>query len=197
MLEYVKGILAHSTPNKAIIEINGLGYGVFISIATFERLPAIGKAVKLFTSPVIREDSHKLYGFLTENEKEFFERLCDISGIGPRLAISILGHMNIEDLLAAVTHNNVKAISKVPGIGKKMAERLVLELKDKFDFHAHEKVSLPSTGSRGPMSDAISALINLGYNPMDAQKAVQTAAASSENEPTLSQLISLALKGQK
>lgn len=197
MLEYIKGTLTKSTPSKATIEIGGLGYGVFISIATFEKLPEIGKEVKLYTSPVIREDSHKLFGFLTENEKEFFETICGISGIGPRLAISILGHMNIEDLLAAVSHSNVKAISKVPGIGKKMAERLVLELKDKFDFNTQEKVSLTSSKPRGPMSDAISALINLGYNPMDAQKAVQTAAASHENEPTLSQLISLALKGQK
>jgi len=196
MFEYVKGTLVEATPQKAIIDVNGIGYSLLISIATFEKLPSPNSEIKLFTSFVVREDSQKLFGFLTPNERDFFHTLCDISGIGPRLAIAILGHMTIDDLYLAVSHHNAKAISNIPGIGKKMAERLILELQGKFGTTSKEKVSLTQTASPGPISDAISALINLGYNPMDAQKAVQ-AVATEGKEPPLPELISLALKAKK
>ena len=197
MFEYLKGTLIEASPQKIILDVGGIGYGLFISIATFEKLPKIGNEVKIFTSSIIREDSHRLFGFLAREEKDFFNTLCEISGIGPRLAIAILGHMTLEDLHLAVEHHNIKAISKIPGIGKKMAERLILELRGKFEKSGNEKVSLTSSAARGPISDAISALINLGYNPMEAQKVVQSVVTSKGEEPPLSELISLALKAKK
>ncbi|MDN3506052.1 MAG: Holliday junction branch migration protein RuvA [Simkaniaceae bacterium] len=192
MFEYLKGTLIDATPSKITIDVNGVGYCLFISIATFEKLPNPNTEVKLYTSFIVREDSQKLFGFLTPNERDFFHTLCDISGIGPRLAIAILGHMTIEDLYEAVSHHNTKAISSIPGIGKKMAERLILELQGKFETTSKEKVY----SAKGPLADAISALINLGYNPMDAQKAVQMAAKQAQ-DPPLAELISLALKAKK
>ena len=197
MFEYLKGTLTDSSPQKITLEVGGIGYGLFISITTFEKLPQMGSEVKIYTAAVIREDSHKLFGFLSLEEKVFFNTLCEISGIGPRLAIAILGHMTLEDLHTAVEHHNTKAISKIPGIGKKMAERLILELRDKFQKGDKGEISLSGSKEPGPISDAISALINLGYNPMEAQRAVQSAVSSNEKEPPLAELISLALKIKK
>lgn len=196
MYEYIIGTLADANPHKAIIETNGIGYALFISLATFGKLPKIGLEVKVFTSFVVREDSQRIFGFLTKDERDFFEVLCDISGIGPRLAIAILGHMSIKDLHLAVENHNAKAITNIPGIGKKMAERLILELGDTFSKMGKEKISLSSSKAQGVVGDAISALINLGYNALDAQKAVK-GALSEGKEPPLPELISLALKGKK
>ncbi len=196
MFEYISGTLTDASPQKATIDVNGLGYGLFISIATFEKLPQIGTTIKIFVSTVFREDSQKMYGFLTTDERNLFETLNDISGIGPRLSIALLGHMSIEDLHLAVEHANAKALSKVPGIGKKMAERLIIELRDKFTKTGNQKISLSSEQSQGAVGDAISALINLGYNALDAQKAVKNALPEDGGEPPLPELISLALKAK-
>ncbi|NGX37103.1 MAG: Holliday junction ATP-dependent DNA helicase RuvA [Chlamydiae bacterium] len=197
MFEYLKGALTHSSPHKITVEVGGIGYGIFISIATFEKLPKMGSDVKVFISPVIREDSQRLFGFLSAQERDFFETLNDISGIGPRLSISILGHMTMEDLHLAVEHANTKAISKIPGIGKKMAERLTLELRDKFHKDGKENISLASNQAPSVMGDAISALANLGYNPLEAQKTVKNVIATASKELSLSELISLSLKAKK
>ncbi len=197
MFEYISGILAEASPHKITVDVGGIGYCIYISILTFEKLPQIGSKVKIYTSAIYREDSQKLYGFLTIEERNFFETLNEISGIGPRLSTSILGHMSIEDLHLAVEHSNTKAICKIPGIGKKMAERLVLELRDKFHKFDKQNISLPQSQSTGSIADAISALINLGYNPLEAQKAVKNALPSDGKEPSLPDLISLALKGKK
>jgi len=194
MFAYITGTLASASPDEAILDVNGLGYLVYISLFTFEKLPKIGEICKLHTSTVIREDSQKTYGFFTLEERNFFEQLNNISGIGSRLSLAILGHMSLEDLHLAVEHANTKAISKVPGIGKKMAERLIIELRDKFKAVDKQKISLSSKSPQGISADAISALINLGYSPLDAQKAVQTALKSKKEEPLLPELISLALK---
>ncbi len=196
MFEYITGMLADATPQKAIVEAGGIGYCLFISLATYEKLPKSGNQVKIYTSVVIREDSHKIFGFLHRDERDFFETLCEISGIGPRLAIAILGHMTIQDLHIAVDHHNAKAISKIPGIGKKMAERLILELGDKFGKANKENISLSPTGASSSVGDAIRALINLGYNPLDAQNAVKAVSPPGDEIP-LPELISLALKGKK
>jgi len=196
MFEYIFGTLSDATPLKATIDVGGLGYCIFISIMTYEKLPQIGTKIKIYTSTIYREDSQKIYGFLTVEERNFFETLNEISGIGPRLSTAILGHMSINDLHLAVEHANVKAISQIPGIGKKMAERLVLELKDKFHKGGKLSAPLPLHSARGTVADAISALINLGYSPLDAQKAVKNALPPEGKEPTLPDLISLALKGK-
>lgn len=192
MYEYLRGTLTHCTAQKATLEVGGIGYSLYITLATFEKLSSLGSEVQLFTSVVIREDSHKIFGFLTREERDCFETLNEISGIGPRLSIALLGHLTLEELFDAVEQANAKAISKVPGIGKKMAERLILELRDKLG-----NISLTSTPAQGSTRDAISALIHLGYNALEAQKAVKKVLANQEKEPPLSELISLALKTKK
>lgn len=192
MFEYLAGTLTHSTPDKAIIDVHGVGYGICICLSTFERLPPAGQACKLFISFVVREDSQRLYGFFTQSERDFFETLNEISGIGPRTSLALLGHLSLEDLLVAVAHADVKALIKVPGIGKKMAERLILELKDKRQKLESKNTDLPKVGT--VVGDAISALIHLGYPASEAQKAVRKAADRQEGELPLADLISLALK---
>ncbi len=194
MFEYLKGTVASATPHKLVIDVSGLGYILFISIRTFEKLPKIGADIQIFISTVYREDSQKMYGFLTLEERDLFETLNEISGIGPRLSVALLGHLAPNDLYLAVDQANMKAISQVPGIGKKMAERLVIELRDKFHKIDKQKMSPSSSQAQGVVADAINALINLGYNPLDAQKAVKKALPSEGKEPPLPQLISLALK---
>ena len=196
MYEYLKGILTHATPNKAVIDIAGAGYLLHISIATFQQLPQVGEEAYLYTSHVVREDSQKLFGFLNSDERDFFETLNDISGIGPRLSISILGHMSVTDLYAAIEHGDTKSITKIPGIGKKMAERLVLELKDKVDKLSTPQMASIAPKAGGVVADAIGALINLGYKAAEAQKAVDQIVLESESEPPLADLISLALKSR-
>ncbi len=191
MFDYIRGTLAGSTPQTATLDVNGLGYLLFIPLSTYEALPQVGSELMLFVSAVIREDSHRLFGFMRREERACFEMLNEISGIGPRVSIALLGHMSMDQLYLAIEHADTKAITQVPGIGKKMAERLVLELKDKP--HSKENISLSKpTAPKGIVSDAISALINLGYSSSDAQKAVESALPSGE-EPPLPELISLAL----
>jgi len=194
MIEYVAGKLVSSDPHKVTIDVHGLGYLVLISIATFERLPKIGESIKLYTSFVVREDSQRLFGFLADEERNVFETLNEISGVGPRLSLTILGHMKLDDLHGAIEHENSAILSKIPGIGKKTAERLILELRDKFKKFDKKKISFSSKEPQGVIGDAISALINLGYHPLAAQKAVKKVFPSEEKEIPLSQLISLALK---
>lgn len=190
-IEYICGTLAESSPSKIVIDIGGLGYGVFIGASTFEKLPQTGQKMTIYTAEIIREDSHRLFGFLTPTERNFFLKLNDISGIGPKSALSLLGHLPFDELLIALQQSNVKLLGTIPGIGKKTAERLIIELRDKVD-HA----SPVTIGGSTITNDAISALMNLGFNPLEAQRAVKTVLTSSKEEPPLSQLISLALKNR-
>lgn len=193
MLEYVTGTLGESSPQKAVVENSGLGYGLTISINTFQALPQQGSTVKLYIASVIREDAHKFFGFLTSQERDTFYVLINVSGVGPKVAMAILGHLPLEDLQLAVHHSNTQAIAKVPGIGKKTAERLIIELRDKF-----KTLSLPEeSSSSGIADDAISALTNLGYHPVAAQRAVRLVLGGDTPPKILSELISLALKSVK
>ncbi|MBP9841259.1 MAG: Holliday junction branch migration protein RuvA [Simkaniaceae bacterium] len=183
MFEYIKGTLVSATPQKAVLDNQGLGYLLAIPVSVFHQLPQIGTSLLLFVSTIIREDSAKSYGFLTESERNFFEKLISISGIGPKTALSLIGHLPEGELLSAIHTGNVSQLTKVPGIGKKTAERLVVEMRG----------SLPSAAT--PVAqDAISALINLGYSTTDAQKAITKALSTKEAAHNLSLLITLALK---
>jgi Holliday junction DNA helicase RuvA len=190
MYEYIKGKLVSALPNKAVVDAHGVGYAISIALNTYSRLPQVGHEIQLFIAPIVREDAHLLYGFLSQTERDLFDRLTAVSGIGPKTAMALTGHMEISDLEMAILQSNVALLSKVPGIGKKTAERLVIELRDKIKID----ISHPATPARGVIADAISALTNLGYNPMAAQKAVQKAAGDSAKEPELSKLITLALR---
>ena len=195
MYEFIRGKMVQSIPSKAVVDVGGVGYGLVISLKTFQKLPNIGLEVFFYVAPVIREDGHYLYGFLTLEDKKLFEQLISISGVGPKTAIGILGHVDITDFQMAVVQGNAALLSKVPGIGKKTAERLIIELKDKFNNISSAGVSLPS-GVQGNsvVTDAISALTNLGYHPLDAQKAIKKVLAIHDKEPTLSELITGALR---
>ena len=188
MFEFIRGKLVQSTPTKAIIDVGGVGYGVIISLKTFQKLPIHGTEVFFHVAPVIREDGHFLYGFITEDEKRFFDQLISINGIGPKTAIGILGQVEIADFQMAIAQENTNLLSKIPGIGKKTAGRLVIELKDKFT-----NVTVATSNST-LIGDAISALTNLGYNPLDAQKAIKKVLSTHSKEPSLSELITGALR---
>jgi holliday junction DNA helicase RuvA len=167
-----------------VVETGGIGYRLAIPLSTYTRLPEIGKHLKLFLSHVVREDAEILYAFLSKEERDLFEVLITISGIGPKTALAIIGHMVMSALQRAVGGNDVRLLSKIPGIGKKTAERLVIEMRDKF-----KKIDKPLTMSH--LSDAVNALINLGYNPLEAQKAVDLVGSE---EKDLGKVIAAALQ---
>ncbi len=195
MYEFIRGKMVQSIPSRAVVDVGGVGYGIVISLKTFSKLPNIGTEVFFYVAHIVREDGHYLYGFLSLDDKKLFEQLISISGVGPKTAIGILGHVDIGDFQMAVVQGNAALLSKVPGIGKKTAERLIIELKDKFNNISHTGTSGHS-GVQGSsvITDAISALINLGYHPLEAQKAIKKVVSLHEKEPSLSELISGALR---
>jgi Holliday junction DNA helicase RuvA len=196
MFEYIKGTLTESTPNKVTLETHGVGYLLFIPLNNFAKLPSLGTALILYVSTVIREESHKNYGFLTREERNLFESLIDVSGIGPKTGLALLGHLEINDLQFAISQGNATLLSKIPGIGKKTAERLIVEMRDKVNKLGDKLPSHPlsQSGEQGVIADAISALIHLGYNPAQAQKAVKSSLPKNDQEPQLAQLITAALR---
>jgi holliday junction DNA helicase RuvA len=170
MIAHLRGKLIAKHPNQAIVEAGGVGYDVNITIPTFSDLPAPGAEVALFIHTHVREDALALYGFLRAQEKQLFERLISVSGIGPRLAITVLSGMPAETMVAAIRGNNVAALTRIPGIGKKTAERMVLELRDKLEGFG---VSPAAAAAMSPVEeDVLSALVNLGYQRPLAEKAL-------------------------
>jgi Holliday junction DNA helicase RuvA len=167
MIAHLRGTLLAKRPNQAIVEAAGVGYDVNISVATFSELPALDSEVSLFIHTHVREDALILFGFLRQREKQLFEKLISVSGIGPRLAITILSGMEADAAVAAIKGNSVAALTRVPGIGKKTAERMVLELRDKLDaFGVPAAAAVVSPVEE----DVLSALVNLGFNRGDAEK---------------------------
>jgi len=193
MYESMKGVLVDKTPLKAVLEIGGIGYRLAIPLSTYTRLPALEKTVQLFLSQVVREDSNTLYAFLLKEERDLFEVLITISGIGPKTALAIVGHMEMGAFQRAIAAADVRLLSKIPGIGKKTAERLVIEMRDKFKGGKKDK-PLSLSGAEGIVGDAMNALLHLGYNPLEAQKAVQAALEEKKDETDLGKIISSALQ---
>ena len=170
MIAHLRGKLISKHPNQAIVEAAGVGYDVTISVPTFSDLPAVNSDVAFFIHTHVREDALALFGFLRAQDKQLFERLLSVSGIGPKLAITILSGMPAESMVAAIKGNNVAALTRIPGIGKKTAERMVLELRDKLDAFGIPAEAAPATS---PVEeDVISALVNLGYQRPLAEKAL-------------------------
>jgi len=194
MFEYIKGKLIEVDAQRAIIDINGIGYKVCIPTSVYSDL--IDKDdVFLYTSYIVKEDSQTLYGFLTRQDRDIFQMLLSVSGIGAKTAILLLGYLNIESLYGAITNADVRLISKVPGIGKKTAERLIVELRDKFKtFDKNLSFALHSNKTSSIASDAALALINLGYSSTQAQRAVKSVLKDFDNKPELSSLITKALQ---
>lgn len=171
MIAHIRGRLLSKHPNQAIVEAAGLGYDVTISVPTFSDLPMPGGEVALHIHTHVREDALALYGFLRQSEKQIFEKLISVSGIGPKLAITILSGMPADELAGAIRGNDVAKLTRIPGIGRKTAERMVLELRDKLPKEAFgEPATLPTTT---PVEeDVLSALMNLGYQRAAAERAL-------------------------
>ena len=170
MIAHLRGKLISRHPNEVIVETMGVGYDVTISVPTFSELPPVGSEVALHIHTHVREDQIALYGFLRPEEKQLFEKLITVSGIGPKLAITILSGMPSEDLARSIRGNDLARLTKIPGIGRKTAERMVLELRDKLPPAGTSEVHvIPSLSAT--QEDVLSALVNLGYQKAAAEKA--------------------------
>lgn len=185
MISFIRGELAAVEEQRAIIDVGGVGYGVFMPGQSLSRLPSIGTEVKVYTYLNVREDAMQLFGFLSREDLEIFKLVIGVSGIGPKGGLNVLSCMSPDELRLAVLAGDAKAISATPGIGKKTAEKLILELKDKMDIAdvldhaAHGPESLPDTeseGENGMQKEAVEALIALGYGSTESLRAVRKAA---------------------
>ena len=174
MIAQLRGTLLEKRPNQVLVDVGGVGYLVHIPLSTYYSLGDLHSPVTLLVHTHLREDGISLYGFLSSREKQCFELLIAASGVGPVLAMKILSGMNVEELIPAIRSGNLAAMTRIPGVGKKTAERIVLELRDKLTaMETHE--SPRAASPRGPAEDVISALVNLGYEERDAKKAVEEA----------------------
>ena len=178
MFAHLRGTLLEKHPNQAIVEAGGVGYDVTIAVPTYSRLPAPGAEVRLRIHTHVREDSLALFGFLTQDEKMLFEKLISVSGIGPKLAIGVLSGMPAPDLVSAIRRGEVDKLVRIPGVGKKTAERLVLELRDKLPAVAGEDAPPAGQAFSSIEHDVLSALLNLGCARPAAENAVRKAKAS-------------------
>ena len=173
MIAHLRGKLLSRHPNQVIVETMGVGYDVTISVPTFSELPPAGSEVSLHIHTHVREDQIALYGFLRPEEKQLFEKLITVSGIGPKLAITILSGMPADDMVNAIRRNDLARLTKIPGIGRKTAERMVLELRDKLPPVGTDQVQVvPSLSA--VQEDVLSALVNLGYQRASAEKALSS-----------------------
>lgn len=187
MIARLKGLLIEKTPPTVVIDCNGVGYECEVPMSTFYNLPALGESVTLLTHLVVREDAHLLYGFGTDRERVTFRQLLKVNGIGAKSALSILSGLSVEDLVQAVALQETGLLTRVPGIGKKTAERLLLELKDKFSI---EGLAASANAPKSAAADILNALVSLGYNEKEALLAVKQLAP----EIGVSEGIKLALK---
>jgi Holliday junction DNA helicase RuvA len=187
MIAHLRGKLLSKHPNQAIVETAGVGYDVVITIPTFSDLPTVGSDVALHIHTHVREDTIALYGFLRSPEKQLFEKLLTVSGIGPKLAITILSGMAADEMVGAIRSGDVARLTRIPGIGKKTAERMVLELRDKLPTTSAESTIVAPTLS-AVEEDVISALVNLGYQRAAAEKALQGALKTSKS-PTAFEVV--------
>ena len=199
MIAYVKGTLAEKSPYRVIVDVGGVGYEVFIPLSTFDRLPAAGEGVKIFTYHCVREDAQLLYGFATEREREMFELVTTVSGVGPKIALAVLSGLTIGDLQLAIAEGNAKRLASVKGVGKKTAERIVIELKDKVNpIEALANSSVASTGAqRAVVRDAMLALTALGFTDDKARKMVSDVLEQDPQVADTETVIKRALGGGK
>lgn len=179
MIAHLRGRLFSKQPGQAVVEAGGVGYDVTISVPTFTALPAEGGEVSLYIHTHVREDTLALFGFGQRDEKRLFERLITVSGVGPKLAITILSGLNPERTVAAIRAQDHATLTRIPGVGKKLAERLVVELKDKLEDMAVAPAAVVSAGPAA--EDVLSALTNLGYQRPAAQKAIEAAVAKDKS----------------
>lgn len=190
MYSYVRGTVVNAHTDQVVVEVNGIGFCIFIAPHHYSKLPPERSEVCLYTCFVIREFSQALYGFLEIEVRDLFERLLNISGVGPKLALNIVGHLSIDQLHQAYIQKDIPLLCSVPGIGKKTAERLLLELKNSMPASSFRMQS----HSSHYIQDAISALINLGYTPQASQAAVAKTSDEAPELKDVGELISKSLQ---
>lgn len=175
MITFLEGIIEDKQPTHVVLNVGGVGYEVIISLSSYDRLPGFGEKVRLLTHDHIREDAHQLFGFITADERRVFSLLLGVSGIGPKIALSALSGMTVRELKVAIKDGDIKRLSAISGIGKKTAERMIVELRDKFgdgEILAAVAGGRPELESDIKLRDAVLALISLGYKRTEAQELV-------------------------
>ena len=198
MITFLHGKLVESLPTQATVEVQGIGYEVLIPLSSFDKLPAPGHEVHLLTHLAIRDDAHVLYGFATAAERDLFRLLIHtVSGIGPKIALNVLSGMNVVALRGAVAKGDVKALSQISGVGKKTAERIVVELRDKLGAASAWEASSAQRGLSEPdqkLNDAVLALLALGFKQVEAHDAARAAQAVLGPQAVVEELVRAALK---
>ncbi|HBA83631.1 MAG TPA: Holliday junction branch migration protein RuvA [Verrucomicrobia bacterium] len=192
MITFLEGLLVEKEPTRVVVNVHGVGYEVFISLNSYDRLPREETSFRILTWDYVREDAHLLYGFMTAEERRMFIRLMTVSGIGPKLALTALSGLSVRDIKAAVVQGDIKRLSSISGIGKKTAERIIVELRDKLsDGEALEAVAGVEELSEGGvrMRDSILALISLGFKQADAQKLVKEVSLALGPEAPVEEII--------
>jgi Holliday junction DNA helicase RuvA len=197
MITFLDGKLESALPTQAIVDVNGVGYEVFIPLSSYDKLPPVGQSIRILTHLAVREDAHVLYGFMTAAERDLFRLLVNnVSGIGPKLALAVLSGMSVINFKASVVNSDTAAISKISGLGKKTAERIVLELKDKLGVAAAWEAATAAhapTPEQEQANEAVLALIALGYKQVDAHKIIRELQQRGEAK-SVEELVKLALK---
>ena len=194
MIGRLQGVLLRKEPPALMLDVGGVGYELEAPMTTFYELPAVGERVTLYTHLVVREDAHLLYGFVREAQRRLFRELLKVNGVGPRVALAVLSGLSDEEFCRCVAEEDIARLTKVPGIGRKTAERLVIEMRDKLP----KDIPLPASTAAGPaapgdpVSEAVSALVALGYKPNEASRAVRSA---STKGLSAEEIIRQALKG--
>ncbi|ETI57937.1 Holliday junction branch migration protein RuvA [Marinomonas profundimaris] len=196
MIGRVVGTLVEKTPPELLVDVAGIGYEISASMTTIYELPQVGDQVVLFTHFLVKEDAHTLYGFIHKNERALFRILIKVNGIGPKMALAVLSSMSSEELISNVQESDVDALTRIPGVGKKTAERLIIELRDKLGQAAKNDLFSTPTVLRqiqaDPRQEAEAALISLGYKPQEAAKAIAGVPIDASNSEDV---IKAALKG--
>jgi Holliday junction DNA helicase RuvA len=182
MINHLHGLLVAKQPPLLVIDIQGVGYEVLAPLSTFDQLPDLNQAVKLLTHLSVREDTQVLYGFSNDAERSLFRSLIRVNGVGPKLALSILSTIDLNSFVQCVHDNNIQRLTRIPGVGKKTAERLIVEMRDRLaNWSANQPAAATASSPRtlgiiSPVDDAISALIALGYKPQEASRWVHAVA---------------------
>lgn len=198
MITFLRGILVESLPTHVTIEVHGVGYEALIPLSSFEKLPQPGREVLLLTQLVVREDSHVLYGFMTPDERDLFRLLVNnVSGIGPKIGLNVLSGISVAAFRGAVANGDVKALSQISGVGKKTAERIVVELKDKIGMAGAWEAASARRGlspEEQRINDAVLALLALGFKQVEAHDSVRQAQAMLGGAATVEELVRACLK---
>jgi Holliday junction DNA helicase RuvA len=196
MIAYLRGTVVEKNLNDAILDVNGVGYRVYFSLLTLAKLPDVGQQAQVRVQTVVREDAFDLFGFLSRGEEDMFLMLTSVSHVGPKLGLAVLSGLEVPDLAQALARGDVARLTKIHGVGKKTAERLVLELKDKVKVLAQDKSQPTSARIAPPISaDLVSALVNLGYKPAQAERASGVAVERAGPDASFELLFREALKG--